>query len=125
MDNSKLRVLLVEPGKLPEEIEIDSSLESMQNIVGGYIECIMPFDDYVAIVCNEEGKINGLPLNRAVYIQTNNGKKLYDIIRGTFFICSAPPESERFQDLSDEQIEKYSNIFKTINRDIVTESDHR
>ena len=50
-------------------IEIDDTLEAMQKVVGGDIEKYMPFDDDVAIICNEEGKVNGLPPNRAVYAE--------------------------------------------------------
>ena len=66
-EKTKIKVLLVEPGKTAKPFEIDDSLESMQEIVGGYIEEYMPFDDEVAIICNEEGKLNNEPLNRAIY----------------------------------------------------------
>ena len=46
--------------KTPTIQEIDGSLESMQRIVGGDIEAVYPFDDPVAIVCNEEGKLLSL-----------------------------------------------------------------
>lgn len=54
--SEKINVLLIEPGKYPKQIEIEDTLEAMQETVGGYIEEYMPFDDEVAIVCNEEGK---------------------------------------------------------------------
>ena len=54
MNDTKIKVLLVEPEKYPKEIEIDDSLEAMQEVVGGDIEEYMPFDDDVAIICNEE-----------------------------------------------------------------------
>ena len=79
MNDSKIKVLLVEPEKYPKEIEIDDSLEAMQEVVGGDIEEYMPFDDDVAIICNEEGKVRGLPLNRAVYVQDNDKKEMVDI----------------------------------------------
>lgn len=69
-DTSEISVLLVEPGNAPEVIEIPNTLEAMQELVNGYIEMISPFDDDIAIVCNEEGKINCLPLNRAIYIES-------------------------------------------------------
>lgn len=47
MNDSKIKVLLVEPEKYPKEIVIDDSLEAMQEVVGGDIE---------------EGKMRGLPL---------------------------------------------------------------
>ena len=67
-----MNVLVVEPGFLPYEKEISDSLNSdehlraLQEIVGGWIEAIYPYDEEVAIVCNEEGLINGLPFNRSV-----------------------------------------------------------
>lgn len=64
-----ISVLLIQPGKYPKTVEIEDSLEAMQALVGGDIEEYMPFEDEVAIICNEEGKISGLPLNRAVYAE--------------------------------------------------------
>lgn len=49
---AKISVLLVEPGKYPQTVEIDNSLEAMQELVGGYIEVIMPYESQVALVCN-------------------------------------------------------------------------
>lgn len=60
-------VVLVEPGKLARPTKITATLEGMQAVVGGGIEPFYPFEEQVCIVCNEEGKIIGLPLNRAVY----------------------------------------------------------
>ena len=64
---TRISVLLVEPDRYPRMIEIDDTLEAMQAVVGGDIEEYMPFEDEVAIVCHEEGKLIGLPPNRAVY----------------------------------------------------------
>jgi len=68
-EKNTMRVLLVEPGKLAKEAYIGTSLEDMQRIVDGDIEQFMPFEDEIAIVCNEEGKMNGMQLNRAVYAE--------------------------------------------------------
>ena len=97
-----MRILVVEPGKQPKEREIDGSLKSMQQIVGGLIQAIYPFDDTVALICNDEGKLLGLPWNRVVG---------YDTIAGTFFLCDAPPDSENFESLTDMQVRRYKQIF--------------
>lgn len=64
---SVIKVVLVEPGKLARTAEIDSSLAGLQQVVKGSIEACYPFEEEVCIVCNEEGKLNGMALNRAVY----------------------------------------------------------
>ncbi len=105
------KVLLVEPEKKPRVVEIDDTLEALQELVGGYIEAIYPFEDEVALICNEEGKITGLPLNRALY---SDEGEMYEIIAGNFFIIGAPEDSEDFTSLTEEQIEKYTEYFKVI-----------
>lgn len=104
-----MKVVYVEPNKVAEIMKIDSGLKSMQKAVGGYIEALYPFADPVAIICNEEGKINGLELNRG--LADDNGD-LYEIIAGTFFICLARPDSEDFEGLTVELANKYLEIFK-------------
>lgn len=56
----EIHVVLLEPGKLARPASIDASLESYQKIVGGMIEAFYPFEEPVCIVCNEEGKLDGL-----------------------------------------------------------------
>lgn len=70
----KIQVVLLEPGKLARPAAIDASLERYQKIVGGMIEAFYPFEEPVCIVCNEEGKLDGLPLNRAVYADPAAGR---------------------------------------------------
>ena len=103
-----MRVIVVEPKKNPEVREIGDSLESMQKIVGGLIEAVYPFDEPVALIANEEGKLLNLPLNRA--LRDDEGT-VYDIISGTFFLCAAPPDSDRFAGLTDQQIKTYMERF--------------
>lgn len=104
---SKMNVLVVEPGKKPYTKEIKSGLDSLQKEVGGYIEALYPFEDPVALVCNEEGKMNGLPLNRALYSE-NVG--MYEAIAGTFLVVGLG--SEDFISLGDEFEEKYKRLFE-------------
>ena len=105
-----MQVLIVEPERRPEVKEIDGTLEAMQKVVGGYIEAIYPFDDAVALVANEEGKLDGLPANRG--LRDEDGQ-IYDIVCGTFFLCGAPADSDHFTGLTAEQIEKYRKHFYT------------
>jgi len=106
-----MRVLVVEPERRPEPREINGSLEEMQSIVEGLIQPIYPFEDnFVALVCNDEGKLLNLPANRGL---RNKDGQIYDIVFGTFFLCGAPPECEHFTSLTPEQEERYRRLFHT------------
>ena len=103
-----MKVLLITPGAVPQVREIEHSLKAMQELVDGHIEAIYPFDDTVALVCNDEGKLLGLPLNRAVRDPATG--QILDIIAGTFFICGLSEDD--FASLSDEQIQRYTQMFR-------------
>ena len=102
-----MRVLVVEPYEEPYEKDISPGLNSLQHEVGGYIEVVYPFDDPVGIVCNEEGKLDGLALNRS--LRDENGA-VYDVIAGTFLVVGLGDED--FVELSDEMLNKYNEHFK-------------
>lgn len=98
-----LNVLYVEPNKLPEKRTIKNTLEDKQKLVNGLIEYTYLRDSNdVAIVCNEEGKILGLPPNRDIG---------HDVICGNFFIVGDDPELGEDRSLTEEQIKKYSKYF--------------
>ena len=101
-----LTVLVVAPGEKPTVETIPIGLESLQQQVGGYIEAVYPFEEPVGLVCNEEGKINGMQLNRAL---RNDDNSIYDIVSGTFLVVGLGEED--FCSLTPEQIEKYSEHF--------------
>ena len=106
----QIKVIYCEAGHKARIAEVDKNLGAFQGLVGGWIEEYMPFEDEdAAIVCNEEGKTIGLPLNRAV---KDEDGQLLDIIAGDFFICYAPIESEKWLELPPELQEKYLEKFK-------------
>ena len=104
-----MTVLLVEPGTVPRRAEIDNDLKAMQEVVGGLIQAVYPFEEPVALICNEEGKLLNLPMNR--FLMDEN-RVVYDLVVGTFFLCSAPADSEDFESLSEEQINHYQEMFR-------------
>ena len=105
---NKIRVIVCRADERAEVVEIEDKLEAMQELVGGLIQEYMPWEDEVAIICNEEGKMMGLPLNRGI---RSDEDQLQDIIAGDFFICYAPIESERFLSMPPELEEKYKEKF--------------
>ncbi len=103
-----MKILLILPGKRPVRKEICGSLNSMQEIVGGPIQILYPFQDPVALICHEEGKLLGLPLNRSL---RDDCGQIYDAIAGTFFLCGAPPDSDHLDSIPEELISKYQERF--------------
>ena len=101
-----LKVLVVEPEKRPHVKDIDGGLKSLQAEVGGLIQAVYPFDDPIAIICNDEGKLNGFPYNRALY---SDDGTLYDVVAGTFLVVGLVDDD--FGSLSDELVEKYRKHF--------------
>ena len=102
-----MNVLMVEPGKAPYETQIGSDLQSMQALVGGYIQAVYPFEQPVALVCNEHGKRDGLPFNRA--LRDSDGD-VYDIVAGNFFIAGLG--KSEFTDLPHELAEQFAERFR-------------
>ena len=108
-----MNIVIVEPGEPPKAAVIDHSLSSMQGVVGGLIQAIYPFAEEVALmICNEEGKLLGLPPNRV--LRHPESGDIYDVVVGTFFPCAAPSDSENFESLTDDQIKRYSKYFSTL-----------
>lgn len=105
-----MRILVIEQERRPEVREINDSLEAMQELVGGLIQPIYPFDEPVVLVCNDEGKLMDLPANRG--LRDERGQ-IYDIVCGTFFLCGAPADADHFTSLTSEQIERYQKLFYT------------
>ena len=104
--NNSIHVLVIEPGKKPYEKDIGSDLESLQNAVGGYIQALYPYDEPVALICDEEGKLNGKELNRA--LRDENGD-IYDVIAGTFLVVGLGEDD--FDSLSPELTEQFKEKF--------------
>lgn len=115
-----MQVVIVEPKKKPTAQDIDDGLEAMQKIVGGTIQAIYPFEEAIALICNDEGKFLNLPLNRALRDSTGC---VYDIVAGTFFLCAAPVDSDRFECLTDEQVQIYLERFATPEQFIMVNGD--
>ena len=88
-NENTLSVLKIAPGKYPQQVEIDNDLKALQQAVGGNIGASYPFSDPVAIVYNDEGKLMGLPLNRAL---RDGSGEAYDVVAGTFLVVSLGEE---------------------------------
>lgn len=102
----QLDVLLVKPGMYPQAVQIGSELEDLQKAVGGDIEAVYPYNEPVALIVNDEGKLNGSELNRA--LRDNEGQ-IYDIVAGDFLVVGLGEED--FASLSPELMEKFEKEF--------------
>ncbi len=99
----KINILIVEPGKAPRLAKADDTLEAFQKIVGGPIEVGCELPQRVLLICNELGKLMGLPPNRP------NPTDNRDYIAGTFLLCSY--EGEHFASLTAAQQAEFQAFF--------------
>ena len=106
MEKNQITVLLIEPEARPKVVTMETGLQPLQEAVGGYIEAVYPFDDPVALIVNEEGKLDGLPLNRA--LRHKNGE-IYDILAGNILVVGLGEED--FTSLSPKLMDKYKEMF--------------
>lgn len=101
-----MEVLLIKPGMYPQQVKIGCELEDLQKAVGGDIQAIYPYDEPVALVMDEEGKINGSELNRALRDETN---EVYDIIAGNFLVVGLGEEN--FEGLTHDLMKQFEEKF--------------
>lgn len=95
-----IKVLIKEPGKTAEVREVRNELKAFQELVGGYIEPIQ-FDHHSVLLCNEEGKLQGLPVNFPLW---------NDVIVGTAVIVGT--DGDQFTDVSLETIAVFSRVLE-------------
>lgn len=107
--SDKIQVVVVEPQKKPYKMIIDNELEAFQKIVCGYIENVFIGETdkgaRVGLVVNEEGKLQGLPLNRHLVG--------FDMLVGTFFITAYNMQGDNIS-LSDKEADYYIKRFQRI-----------
>ena len=97
-----MKVLIVEPGKRPIKANIPHTLQSLQQTVGGTIQAIYPWNDPVALVCDDEGLLKQREFNRYVAPEV--------VIFGTFFICGLGEED--LTSLPENLLQKYAKRFQ-------------
>ena len=88
-----MKVIIKEPGQRARVTEIENSLSELQQAVGGYIETVTLAED-CCIICNEEGRLQGLPYNLTFCGVSFVGTILFVGIAG-----------DEFADLSEQQVE--------------------
>ena len=101
-----MKIVVKKVGEMPEVREIENDLDAYKEIVGGYIECVTLTHNVfsrlynVICVCNEEGKLMGLPGNFFFGL---------DVIVGDVFFCAV--NGEDFDSLNDDQIDCLMSVF--------------
>ena len=99
-------VLLVRPNMYPQAVQVGCELEDLQKTVGGYIQAVYPFEEPVALVMDEEAKLTGKDLNRALRDEDGD---MYDIIAGDFLVVGLGEED--FSSLSPELMKQFEEHF--------------
>lgn len=104
---STMRAVVVVPHQPAKIMDIGTDFADLQRLVGGHIEAAYPFEDAVAIICNEEGKLLRLMPNRALFDEQG---RLVDILCGTFAIVGLSEDD--FGPLDAALAQKYRQRFE-------------
>lgn len=101
-----MRAIIAEPGKPARVEDIGNDLETLQTLVGGYIETVrLPLEGAVVIV-NEEGKLMGLKENRTL---VNLDRSRVETLVGTIVIVG--DDGEEFGNLTEIQASRLKRKF--------------
>jgi len=115
----KIRLLEIAPLEQPRLIEVEHTLENLQELVGGTVQVVYPWEDYVAVLCDDDGKGKGYPANRIIEDEDGNP---YDIIVGTFYISGLSQKS--LLSIPDDLAAKYTEKFRYPEMFMRTENGH-
>lgn len=102
-----MKVIYCKIGQAPKILEINGTLESMQSLVGGYIETYPYEYEPMVFVMNEEGKLRGLQPHRIIA----SGR---DIICGDFFVAAFGKNGDEEDDIVGLTEEQESIVLATI-----------
>ena len=94
---SNIRVVIKKPNEAAYMTVIKNELETLQKIVGGFIETVTVSDDLV-VICNEEGRIKKLPQNCNVCGVDFVGTIIFAGVNEDEF-ANVPISYSRFRDL--------------------------
>lgn len=101
-----MKVLMKEPGKAPRMMDIDGSLRTLQNLVGGNIEHV-GLTSRCGLLCDENGKLYGREPNFFV-------ARINDVIVGNAVFVGE--DGEDFTDIKDEDAAVIFNWLDVLNR---------
>ena len=103
----KRKVIICPAEREPYAANVSDSLEALQKIVGGYIKTVTVFTDAV-VICNEEGRILGLPENRSFFISGICGDCLICGVDGEEFASLSEPDCGKLLKLCKDRFRKES-----------------
>ena len=101
MKPKQIKIVFVAVGESPVVMVMENKLEAMQKLVGGYIE-ILEIAEGLDLVCNEEGKLDGLKPNHVV------GD---DIIVGDFFVTRVDYKTGEHISITDDDLDTVEDMF--------------
>ena len=102
-----ITVLVVEPKKAPYLKEIIPELNVLQDEVGGYIQVVYPWKEPVALICDDDAKLKGKDLNRA--LRDEEGQ-IYDVVAGTFLLVGISEDD--FTSLDSDLVHQFTKLFE-------------
>ncbi len=94
-----MKAIIKYPGEDPRQWNVPNTLEGLQAVVGGYIEVVRLFED-MAVICDEEGRLKGLPYNCEVCG--------VDFVGTILFVGT---NEDEFKDIPVEDLDMFQYLF--------------
>lgn len=102
----EIKCIIKDPGEQPIVANIPNTLEALQKAVGGFIETV-DRSDTLALLCNEEGLLMGLPYNHTIFEMPIVGP-----------IVAVGVDGEEFVSLTSNQIQSLRRLLSEPKSDL-------
>ena len=107
MTVSKIKAYFIPAGYQGYFSDIENSLEAKQKYVGGLIQ-VVSLDD-VDIIINDEGKLMGLPVNRAI---VDDDENVLDVIVGDIICLRHDDDEGEFRSILENDLQTITKYLR-------------
>ena len=104
-----ITTVMCHPDQEPVVVQVENSLAALQKAVEGNIEIFHLFENDVALITNEDGKLLRLPVNKVLLDKRGNP---IDVLVGTILVVGT--KNDEIISIPNEKISKYIDVLNDL-----------